>query len=553
MYIMGIAISLLASFLSSLGLILQASALISATSGGSSVPHSCPSSSSSSNHATSYPTPPSPSVHASDGFQRSPSTIPDGLIGRASADGSGSVSVGIRRLSTSPNSTQSSSKETASHSYLGHLLCRRCSWRSFKLAWHSSQWYIGFALYIVCQSLGSFFTLPFIPAMLVAPLGSAGLIFNALFSALFLKTRITLWDWSGTVLIMIGGAIVSIFGYLEAGDRLSIEDLISLWSRPIFIIYFSVLASVVVCLLVWAAVLEHRKRAHFSKMTVLTPTSAEATPLLLSQDRPMNPQGPPRTVTPQSPNYASATSPRRRRFSSYGSASGLRPSNDLQIIATAADDHFLIEEDSTYSSTLTNPVRPLNRIPVNNSPAPPLSTIGRSLSAGTSRNAPSPSRIQVGGRGFPGSISSPATPSTPAGVAGHSPGHSVGSAGLLYAVIGGVAASSTLLLAKSGIELVIISIAERENQFRHPLAFVIIALLVLTLFLQLFGLNKAIALTSPLVAVPLFFTHFTVLSITNSIIYLNQLDVLTTGRLTAIGSGVGIIIAGVWTLSLSKS
>ena len=39
-----------------------------------------------------------------------------------------------------------------------------------------------------------------------------GLIFNILFSSLFLGTRITIYDWMGTILIVVGCAVVSAFG-----------------------------------------------------------------------------------------------------------------------------------------------------------------------------------------------------------------------------------------------------------------------------------------------------------------------------------------------------
>ena len=73
-------------------------------------------------------------------------------------------------------------------------------------------WYIGFLIYISCEMFGSVFALVFISPVLLAPLGSAGPIFNIFFSKLFLGTKIGIWDWVGTLLIVIGCSIVSLFG-----------------------------------------------------------------------------------------------------------------------------------------------------------------------------------------------------------------------------------------------------------------------------------------------------------------------------------------------------
>ena len=81
-----------------------------------------------------------------------------------------------------------------------------------KLLWFKSQWYFGFILYLFCQGFGSIFALAFISPVLLAPLGSSGLIFNIIFSYVFSGTHITKYDWIGTVLIVVGCAVISTFG-----------------------------------------------------------------------------------------------------------------------------------------------------------------------------------------------------------------------------------------------------------------------------------------------------------------------------------------------------
>eukprot|EP00842_Homolaphlyctis_polyrhiza_P000024 jgi/Hompol1/1021/HPOL_004420-RA len=109
-----------------------------------------------------------------------------------------------------------------------------------------SQWYLGFALYLLCQLFGSVVALGFISPVVLAPLGSAGLIFNIIFSSIFIGTHITRYDWAGTVLIVIGCAIVSTFGSTIPETRQTIDDLIRLYSRPAFIAFFSTQVALVV-------------------------------------------------------------------------------------------------------------------------------------------------------------------------------------------------------------------------------------------------------------------------------------------------------------------
>ncbi|RKO88784.1 hypothetical protein BDK51DRAFT_24610, partial [Blyttiomyces helicus] len=252
---------------------------------------------------------------------------------------------------------------------------------------------IGFGMYLICQLFGSVISLAFISPVVLAPLGSAGLIFNVLFSRLFLGTRITMYDWSGTLLIVVGCAIVSTFGSGTPEDKQTIEDLIRLFSRPTFIAYFTVQGLIVLFLFLLIKYLEYG----------LGPLAA-----------------------------------RRRKTTEY--------------------------------------------------------------------------------------------------------------VGVLYAVLGGTVASETLLLTKSWVELLIVSVLERENQFHGYFSFCVLAVLCFTVFLQLYSLNRGLHYALPVLVVPLFYTLYTVLSLANSIIYLDQSDLYSLPDLICIAIGVGVIVGGVWML-----
>ncbi len=80
-------------------------------------------------------------------------------------------------------------------------------------------WYFGFLICVGFQALGSVISLSFISPVILGPLGSAGLVFNIFFSNLFLGTPITRRDITGTVFIVLGCILCSIFGASAPDER----------------------------------------------------------------------------------------------------------------------------------------------------------------------------------------------------------------------------------------------------------------------------------------------------------------------------------------------
>ncbi|KAJ3027143.1 hypothetical protein HK097_006223, partial [Rhizophlyctis rosea] len=289
-------------------------------------------------------------------------------------------------------------------------------------------------MYLVCQLFGSVIALAFISPVVLAPLGAAGLIFNVMFSRVFLGTRITGYDWAGTVLIVLGCAIVSTFGSQEPEEKQTIDDLIKLYVRTTFIIYFTLQALVVTCTFIFIKYLEYGAGsfagwADSAGVVVKRGRRGENQPLLRSEG-----------------SLPEAVAPRAKA------------------------------EEEKHAEII----------------------------------------------------------------------------GILYALLGGLAASETLLLAKSGVELLISSVVHNENQEHGLVSLTILLVLILTLFLQLYCLNRGLHYSLPTLVVPLFYTMYTCFSLINSIIYFDQYNLYSTPDLVSIGSGVAIIVAGVWLLRASQ-
>lgn len=122
----------------------------------------------------------------------------------------------------------------------------------------NQRWYVGFGLYILSQAFGSALALQLLPTVLVAPLTSASLFFNALFSRVMLGTSIKRIDWVGTGLVVCGAVLVSIFGTKTSVEHQNLWALIETFSRPVFITYFAMQTLMIVGIVLTITYLSRR-------------------------------------------------------------------------------------------------------------------------------------------------------------------------------------------------------------------------------------------------------------------------------------------------------
>ncbi|CAI2178123.1 16402_t:CDS:2, partial [Funneliformis geosporum] len=110
-------------------------------------------------------------------------------------------------------------------------------------------WHLGFDTYIISNIIGSVFSIGYLPIIILAPLGAVTLIFNAFFAKILLGDVFTKQTIIGTIFILIGAIMIGFFGVVNEPSH-SLEDLIELYKRPAFIIYFSIIEFVVFCFLI---------------------------------------------------------------------------------------------------------------------------------------------------------------------------------------------------------------------------------------------------------------------------------------------------------------
>lgn len=81
-----------------------------------------------------------------------------------------------------------------------------------------------------------------LPIVVLAPLGGVSLLWNSVLAHVLLGESFTSAMLLGTVFIATGAVLIAIFGVVPDGNH-SLDELLSLWVRPAFIVFF-----VAVCL-----------------------------------------------------------------------------------------------------------------------------------------------------------------------------------------------------------------------------------------------------------------------------------------------------------------
>lgn len=106
------------------------------------------------------------------------------------------------------------------------------------------------AIFISSNILGSIFQIAALPIVILAPLGAISLLWNAFFARLLLGDVFSHWMFIGTLLIATGAVLIAIFGIVPEPTH-SLDDLLRLFGRHIFIVYFSLLGFAVLCVLIF--------------------------------------------------------------------------------------------------------------------------------------------------------------------------------------------------------------------------------------------------------------------------------------------------------------
>jgi hypothetical protein len=118
-----------------------------------------------------------------------------------------------------------------------------------------------------------------------------------------------------------------------------------------------------------------------------------------------------------------------------------------------------------------------------------------------------------------------------------------------YSSISGIISGMCLLFAKSGIELLLLTI-NGQNQFWRWESWMLLLGLGAFALLQLWYLHKSLILADPTLVCPLAFCFYNVSCILNSLVYYNQFALLPTTHLLLVLLGTIVLLGGVWSVSI---
>lgn len=107
----------------------------------------------------------------------------------------------------------------------------------------------------------------------------------------------------------------------------------------------------------------------------------------------------------------------------------------------------------------------------------------------------------------------------------------------------------TVLFAKATVNLLTVSIFEDQNQFVHPLSFVITIVTVITAGSQIYWINIGLARYDALLQIPIFYVVWTLFDVIGGGVYYDEFNGFSPTRFFLFCSGVFVIFFGVVVLS----
>ncbi|KDR84986.1 hypothetical protein GALMADRAFT_233518 [Galerina marginata CBS 339.88] len=325
-------------------------------------------------------------------------------------------------------------------------------------------WLLGFVIFISSNIIGSFVQIASLPVVILAPLGAVSLLWNAFFARLLLGDVFSPWMILGTILIAGGAILIAFFGIVPEQTR-SLEDLLELFRRPTFIVYFSILGfAVFVCLAV----------THLTEFSLSRRLE--------------------KTFPPDS------------------SSSDFSPASSNINLPTHSANMTMGLTDTLNDSLLPDERTPLIDHKLPNPPAN-----GQQITDPTL----------------------------------HSINHTRLLLAVSYASFSGIISGMCLLFAKSGVELLLLTLGG-NNQFWRWEAWVLVLGLIAFALLQLWYLHKALTLADPTLVCPSAFCFYNLSSIMNGLVYFDQFSLIPPLHLGLVILGIVVLLGGVWVVSIQS-
>ncbi|KAJ2812040.1 hypothetical protein FBU31_007660, partial [Coemansia sp. 'formosensis'] len=115
-------------------------------------------------------------------------------------------------------------------------------------AWKDKEWQFGLALYLFSSTVPPTIALSILPVFVAAPLAAVGLVANAVFAKCILASSFARTDMLGTLLVSLGSCCVAVFGAIDE-PLLSLNELLMLYRRPAYVVFFVLYSALVMVLI----------------------------------------------------------------------------------------------------------------------------------------------------------------------------------------------------------------------------------------------------------------------------------------------------------------
>lgn len=390
--------------------------------------------------------------------------------------------------------------------------------------WHRPLWLVGFTIYFTSNILGSIFQIGALPLVILGPLGAVSLLWNAILARFLLGDLFSYHLLIGTVLIAGGAVLIGYFGVVPEPAH-PLDDLIKLYSRPAFIIEFVVLcvAIAVVCAAAHTSEWRLEKRLRQEFLDEQDEAYAKA------EDGSFGGAGGSAAGHPDGVGFKAGRRrstgrimrPRALSLPTPGEASSPPfRTLDASVPQTAIPSISSNGQDTLFSPT--SAVTPSG---------PPTAFVAPTVAVPT----PVAPSMEKPLRPYP-SASSVARIRLVLGVA--------------YGSASGTLSGICLLFAKTGVELLILTVVGVENEFVKWQTWVIVGALVAAAVLQLWYLNKALRLVGPTLICPLAFCFYNLSGILNGLVYYDQVKLLSGLQIGLVVLGTAVLLTGVWVVSI---
>ncbi|PWN36214.1 uncharacterized protein FA14DRAFT_146474 [Meira miltonrushii] len=412
-----------------------------------------------------------------------------------------------------------------------HIQNAHLSQQQQRSEWKRPMWVFGFVIFIVANIGGTVFQIGALPIVMLAPLGAVSLLYNALLARFILDDFFSKYMIIGTALIAIGAVLIGYFGVVQEPTH-SLDDLLSLFARPTFVAFASLFFLTFIGVLGVAHLAEWQLHIRLFRPHDIENNSRK------SANSPKNKKKKPMPRRWSAPSLAPVAEVSE---SSSGIATPVLAIADEAARRGIPVERVLMQRNSSSKSVLANASTPLHAT----SPRPDYGST-RARGSSISSSASSFSSLEDTGKR--------STSAAALAAAEHDPAIRKVCLGLAIAYGGasGTLSGACLLLAKTGVELLVLTIGG-VNQFDRWQSWFLVIVMLSAALLQLWYLNKSLRLASPPLVCPLAFCFYNTSSIALGMVYFDQLGALSPVSIILVILGTAILLSGVWMVSLHGS